>query len=215
MEKISVLIVDDHTLFRRGIRKMLEAEEDMQIVGEAATGREALQIIREQIPDVVLMDIQMPDMDGIEATRIMHGEMPHVGIVFVTMYENDEYVFRGIQAGGRGYILKDADPETMLRAIRAVANGESLLGPTIALKVMRQFTEIEKTPSSVMNQLTPREIEVLKLIAEGMSNKEIATHLLISEKTVKNHINNILSKLHLYDRTQATIYAIRTGIVKL
>jgi NarL family two-component system response regulator LiaR len=215
MEKISVLIVDDHTLFRRGVRKMLEAEEDMQVVGEASTGREALQITREQMPDVVLMDIQMPDMDGIEATRIMHSEMPHVGIVFVTMYENDEYVFRGIQAGGRGYILKDADPETMLRAIRAVSNGESLLGPTIALKVMHRFAGIEKTPSSVVAQLTPRETEVLKLIAEGMSNKEIAARLLISEKTVKNHINNILSKLHLYDRTQATIYAIRTGIVKI
>ncbi len=182
MDTISILIVDDHTLFRRGIRKMLEAEEDMEVVGEASNGREALRFARERMPDVILMDIQMPDMDGIEATRLIHTEMPHVGIVFVTMYENDEYVFRGIQAGGRGYILKDANPETMLRAIRAVANGESLLGPTIALKVMRQFAGMEKAPAGVMDTLTPRETEVLQRIAEGMSNKEIASSLLISEK---------------------------------
>jgi two-component system, NarL family, response regulator LiaR len=215
MDKITILIVDDHTLFRRGIRKMIEAEEDMLVLGEAANGREAIQLMRRRMPDVVLMDIQMPELDGIEATRMMHREMPHLGIVFITMYENDEFVFRGLQAGGRGYILKDADPDTMLRAIRGVAKGESLLGPTIALKVMRQFSVIEKAHPSVTDRLTPREIEVLKMIAEGISNKEIAGRLFISEKTVKNHINNILSKLHLYDRTQATLYAIRTGIVKV
>jgi len=215
MDKITILIVDDHTLFRKGIRKMIEAEQDMLVVGEAANGREAVQLVRTHIPDVVLMDIQMPEMDGIEATRAMHREMPHLGIVILTMYENDEFVFRGLQAGGRGYILKEADPDTMLRAIRAVANGESLLGPTIATKVMRQFASMEKAHLSVADGLTPREIEVLKLIAEGKSNKQIAAQLFISEKTVKNHINNILSKLHLYDRTQATLYAIRAGIVKI
>lgn len=215
MDKIAVFIVDDHTLFRRGIQKMLEAEDDMLVVGEAANGREAIRLTRECMPDVILMDINMPEMDGIEATSILHRELPHLGIVFLTMYENDEYVFRGLQAGGRGYILKDADPDTMLRAIRAVANGESLLGPTIALKVMRQFAGIEKASINVLGELTPREIEVLKQIAEGISNKEIAQRLSISDKTVKNHINNILSKLHLYDRTQATLYAIRTGIAKV
>ncbi len=215
MDKISILIVDDHKLFRHGIRKMLEAEEDMLVVGEAANGYEAIQLTRERMPDVVLMDIQMPDMDGIEATRLMHHEMPHLGIVYVTMYENDTFVFRGLQAGGRGYILKDADPDTMLRAIRAVANGESLLGPTIAVKVIEQFTGIEKAHEGAVDNLTPREVEVLKHIAEGQSNKEIAQQLSISEKTVKNHINNILSKLHLYDRTQATLYAIRSGIAKV
>lgn len=215
MDKIRILIADDHTLFRRGIRKILEDEEDLLVVGEAANGPEALHLVREHVPDVILMDIQMPEMDGIEVTRILHREMPHLGIVFVTMHEDDEFVFRGLQAGGRGYILKEADPDTMLRAIRAVANGESLLGPTIALKVMRQFSGLEKLHESVMDDLTPREVEVLKLIAEGLSNKEIAHRLSISDKTVKNHINNILSKLHLCDRTQATLYAIRTGIVKL
>ncbi|MCR4405549.1 MAG: response regulator transcription factor [Anaerolineae bacterium] len=222
-DKIRILIADDHTLFRKGMRKMLEAEEDMQVVGEAATGREALEQARDLMPDVILKDIRMPDpsagsgqaMDGIEATRTLRREMPHIGIIFVTMYENDEFVFRGLQAGGRGYILKDADPETMLRAIRAVAHGESLLGPTIAQKVLRQFAALPGKQPPLVNELTPREMEVLTLIAEGRPNKEIAQELCISEKTVKNHINNIFSKLHVYDRTQAMLYAIRKGLVKV
>jgi DNA-binding NarL/FixJ family response regulator len=214
MDNIGILIADDHTLFRRGVRQLLEAEEDLHVLGEAATGTEALRQARALMPDVVLMDIQMPEMDGIEATRALHRELPHIGVVFVTMYENDEFVYRGLQAGGRGYILKDADPETMLRAIRAVAAGESLLGPSIAQKVMRQFAGMDKVQRSLVDDLTPRELEILKLIAEGLSNREIATRLVISEKTVKNHINNILSKLHVFDRTQATLYAIRAGIAK-
>jgi len=215
MDRIGVLIVDDHTLFRHGVRKMLEAEEDVAVLDEAATGDEALQKTRALMPDVVLMDIKMPGMDGIECTRTLHRELPHVGIVFVTMFENDEFVFRGLQAGGRGYILKDADPDTMLRAIRAVANGESLLGPTIAQKVMRQFAGMDRAQRPLVDDLTEREVEVLKLVAEGLGNKDIGRRLSISEKTVKNHINNILSKLHLYDRTQATLYAIRTGLAKI
>jgi DNA-binding NarL/FixJ family response regulator len=230
MDRISVLIVDDHTLFRTGIRKMLEAEADMDVVGEAATGREAVDQARTLVPDVILMDIKMPDpsaslgpgpsgsgkaLDGIEATRILHREMPHVGIIFCTVYEDDEFVFAGLQAGGRGYILKDDDPDTMLRAIRAVAHGESLLGPTIAQKVMRQFSSLPGKQTPLVDDLTPRETEVLKLIASGLSNKEIAGALVLSEKTVKNHINNIFSKLHVYDRSQAMLYAIREGLVKV
>ncbi|UCC64436.1 MAG: response regulator transcription factor, partial [Anaerolineae bacterium] len=166
MDVVNILIVDDHTLFRTGIRKMLEMEADMRVVGEAATGREALEQARRLVPDVILMDIKMPDpstslrtgpsagrhgepveaseraLDGIEATRILHREMPHVGILFCTMFEDDEFVFAGLEAGGRGYILKDADPDTMLRAIRAVAHGESLLSPTIAQKVLHQFAAL-------------------------------------------------------------------------
>ena len=230
MDRIRVLIVDDHTLFRTGIRKMLEAEADMQVVGEAATGREALDRARTLVPDVVLMDIKMPDpsaslrtgsagsdkaLDGIAAARILHREMPHLGILFCTVFEDDEFVFSGLQAGGRGYILKDDDPDTMLRAIRAVAHGESLLGPTIAQKVMRQFSALPGGQSSIIDDLTPRELEVLKLIAEGLPNREIAEQLVISEKTVKNHINNIFSKLHINDRSQAILYAIREGLVKV
>jgi DNA-binding NarL/FixJ family response regulator len=215
MDKIGVLIVDDHTLFRRGVCRMLEAEDDMAVVGEACNGREAVELARTLVPDVILMDIQMPELDGIAATRLLHREMPHLGIVFITMFESDEFVFQGLQAGGRGYILKDADPETMLRAIRAVAKGESLLGPTIAQRMIRQFSAADSAKTTLGDDLTQREVEVLKLIAEGLSNKQIGQQLTISEKTVKNHINNILSKLHLYDRTQATLFAIRSGLVKL
>jgi len=223
MDTLNILIVDDHTLFRTGIRKMLEAEADMRVVGEAATGREALEQARQLVPDVVLMDIKMPDpaaspgqaLDGIEATRILCREMPHVGIIFCTMFEDDEFVFAGLQAGGRGYILKDADPDTMLRAIRAVAHGESLLGSVVAQKVMRQFSALPEQQAPLFDDLTPREVEVLKLIAEGLNNKGIAEELVISEKTVKNHINNIFSKLHINDRSQAILYAIRTGLAKV
>jgi NarL family two-component system response regulator LiaR len=222
MDKVSILIVDDHTLFRTGIRKMLEAEADMRVVGEAATGREALEQARKLVPDVILMDIKMPDpaagagqaLDGIEATRRLCREMPHLGVILCTMFEDDEFVLAGLQAGGRGYILKDAGPDTVLRAIRAVANGESLLGPSVANKVMRQFSALPGKQTPVFDDLTPRELEVLSLIAEGLNNKEIAQELVISEKTVKNHINNIFSKLHVNDRSQAILYAIRKGLVK-
>jgi two-component system NarL family response regulator len=222
MEAINILIVDDHTLFRSGIRKMLESEVDLCVVGEARTGREAIEQARRLVPDVILMDIKMPDpsgsgqaLDGIEATRILHREMPHIGIIFCTVFEDDEFVFAGLQAGGRGYILKDDDPETMLRAIRAVAHGESLLGPAVAHKVMHQFSALPGTQAPLVDDLTPREMEVLKLIADGLSNKEIAEALVLSEKTVKNHINNIFSKLHVFDRSQAILYAIRRGLVKI
>ena len=222
MDPINVLIVDDHTLFRSGIRKMLEEEPDMCVVGEAATGRDALEQARRLVPDVILMDIKLPDpsgsgqaLDGIEATRILHREMPHVGIIFCTVFEDDEFVFAGLQAGGRGYIVKDDDPETMLRAVRAVAHGESLLGPTIAQKVMRHFSALPGKQDPLVDELTPREVEVLKLIADGLSNKDIAEALVLSEKTVKNHINNIFSKLHVYDRSQAMLFAIRKGLVKV
>jgi DNA-binding NarL/FixJ family response regulator len=215
MDEIRVLIADDHTLFRRGVREMLEAEEDINVVAEAATGREALEQARAVAPDVVLMDIRMPDLDGVKAARLLHQEMPHVGIIFVTSLGDDESVSQGLQAGGLGYILKDANLDTMLRAVRAVAHGESLLDPTVAQKMMRQFTTQPKKQVSLLDTLTPRELEVLVLIAEGRSNKEIAGELTISQKTVKNHINNIFSKLHVYDRTQAMLYAIRAGLVKI
>jgi len=219
MDKINVLIADDHTLFRKGIRRMLEAEQDMHVVGEAGTGQEALEQARALMPDVILMDIKMPDLDGVAATRALRREMPHVGVIFCTMFEDDEFVFAALKAGGRGYILKESDPETMLRAIRAVAHGESLLSPAIAQKVMRQFAALPADApggcASLCDDLTEREREVLTLVGKGCSNKEIALQLSLSEKTVKNHIANIFSKLHVYDRTQAVLYAIRQKLVKV
>ena len=223
MDAITILIVDDHTLFRTGIRKMLEAEPDMRVVGEAASGQEALEQASKLLPDVILMDIQMsgpgtaPEktLNGIEATRILHREMPHVGVIFCTMFKDDDFVFAGLKAGGRGYVLKDDDPDTMLRAIRAVGHGESLLSPAIAEKVMRQFSALPGKQTPLVDDLSPREMEVLELIAGGRSNKEIAVALSLSEKTVKNHINNIFSKLHVCDRSQAMLYAIRQGLVKV
>lgn len=219
MDKISVLIADDHTLFRKGIRKMLEAEEDMQVAGEAGTGQEALEQARTLMPDVILMDIKMPGLDGVEAARALRREMPHVGIIFCTMFEDDEFVFAALKAGGRGYILKESGPETMLRAIRAVAHGESLLSPTVAQKVLSQFAALPADApagcASLCDDLTEREREVLTLVGKGCSNKEIALQLSISEKTVKNHVANIFSKLHVYDRTQAVLYAIRQRLVKV
>jgi DNA-binding NarL/FixJ family response regulator len=219
MDQIGILIVDDHTLFRKGIRQMLEVEEDVHVLGEAATGQEALEQARALMPDVILMDIKMPQMDGVDATRVLHREMPHVGIIFCTMFEDDEFVFAGLKAGGRGYILKESDPDTMLRAIRAVAQGESLLGPTVAQKVLRQFAALPGEEPAGMaplcDDLSEREVEVLGLVGQGLSNKEISRELSISEKTVKNHISNIFSKLHVCDRTQAVLYAIRKGLVKV
>ncbi|MGD8397533.1 MAG: response regulator transcription factor [Anaerolineae bacterium] len=219
MDPIGVLIVDDHTLFRKGVRRMLEAEADMRVLGEAGTGREALERARTLMPDVVLMDIKMPGMDGVETTRSLRREMPHVGVIFCTMFEDDESVFAGLKAGGRGYILKESDPDTMLRAIRAVARGESLLSAGVAQRVLRQLAALPGEESAGMaplsDDLTPRELEVLRTVSQGLSNKEIAQQLGISEKTVKNHISNIFSKLHVCDRTQAVLYAVRKGLVKV
>lgn len=219
MDEIRILIVDDHALFRQGVRKMLEMEEDFLVVGEASTGKDAFDQAMALMPDVVLMDIKMPDIDGVEVTRNLCRDMPHVKILFCTMYEDDEFVFAGLKAGGRGYIVKESNAETMVRAIRAVANGEVLLSPGVAEKVLRLFSNAMEGSSLGIklpyDHLTERELEVLTLIGKGNNNRQIACHLSISEKTVKNHISNIFSKLHICDRTQAVIYAIRNGLVKI
>jgi DNA-binding NarL/FixJ family response regulator len=210
---IRVLIVDDHQLFRDGLRALILSAADMEVAGEAATGEAALQMAAESKPDVILMDIQMPDMDGIEATRALTESQPALNILMVTMFEDDQSVFKAMRAGARGYILKGAKHDEMLRAIRAVSSGEAIFSPGIAARMMEFFTASRAAiPAEAFPDLTDREREVLELIAQGKSNAEIAKTLVISVKTVRNHASNIFNKLQVTDRAQAAIRAREAGL---
>ncbi|MGH2530879.1 MAG: response regulator [Thermomicrobiales bacterium] len=209
---IRILIADDHTLFRDGLRALLGSISDAEVVGEAATGAEAVAQVAASQPAVVLMDIQMPDMNGIEATRRIVQTNPDVGIVVLTMFEDDDSVFAAMRAGARGYILKGADQAEMLRAIRAVASGEALFGPAIAARLLGFFAGKSTTPPAPFPDLTEREREILDLIAAGQSNAEIADRLFLSPKTVRNHISSIFSKLQVADRAQAIVRAREAGL---
>jgi len=212
MESISVLIVDDHAVVRQGLRTFLESEGDIEVVGEAGDGAEAVQRVQEFLPDVVLMDLVMPGLDGIAATRKISEVSPSSRVLVLTSFGEEEQVFASIKAGAMGYLLKDTQAEDLGRAIRSIARGEFLLHPEIAGKVLHEFATIRpETPS--LTTLTPREIEVLTLVTRGRTNREIALDLSISYKTVKTHVSNILSKLHMMDRTQAATYAVRQGLV--
>jgi len=217
LERIRVLLADDHTLFRKGIRSMLEEMPDVEVVGEAATGREAVEQACTLVPDVVLMDIKMPEITGIEATRQVLQENPHIGIILVTMYDDPESAFAGMRAGARGYVLKEAEPEELRRAVDAAQRGEVMLCPIIASKVLEHFRTEPRLATQQLpyEQLTQRELQVLQSAADGLINKEIAERLFITEKTVKNHISNIFSKLNVNDRTQAILYALRRGLVSV
>ncbi len=213
MEFIRVLIADDHTLFRDGLRALLASIPDIEVVGEASSGREVLKLSVEHQPDVILMDIQMPGLNGIEATRHILRASPHIGIVVLTMFQDDDTVFAVMRAGARGYVLKGADQGVLLRAVRAVANGESLFSPEIATRLMQFFANLE--PASrpeLFPELTEREREILSFIADGQTNIEIAEKLVISMKTVRNHVSNIFSKLQVADRAQAAIRAREAGL---
>ncbi len=220
-ETIRILLADDHRLFREGVASLLERAEDIELVGEAATGEEAVRLADELLADVVLMDLKMPGMGGIEATRTIVGRNPHTGIIVVTMFEDDESVFAALKAGARGYVLKDADRGMLLRAIRAVAQGEVLLGAPIARRALEQFAHLPmlvpprpEKHSLLFDDLTQREQEVLRLIAQGLRNREIAEKLVISEKTVGNHVSNIFTKLQVNDRSQAIVRALRGGLAE-
>ena len=217
MEPIRVLLADDHTLFRKGVRTLLAQMPDIAVAGEAATGQEAVAQARELVLDVILMDIKMPIFSGIDATHEILQENPHIGVILVTMFDDPESVFSGMRAGARGYVLKEAEPEEGHRAVEAAYRGEVMLGSIIAGKVLEHFGSDAKRqhPGLPYEELTQRELEVLQLAADGMSNKEIAGKLVISEKTAKNHIANIFSKLQVNDRTQAILYALRKGLVKM
>jgi DNA-binding NarL/FixJ family response regulator len=210
---IRVLIADDHTVFRWGLRTLLGSEPDMQVVGEAATGIEVLERAAELQPDVILMDIQMPQVNGIEATRRMVEANPHVGVVVLTMFEDDESVFSAMRAGARGYVLKGAPPSEILKVLRAVGDGEAHFGPEIARRLMDFFSAPKPLPpAETFPELTSREVEILDLIAQGHSNAKIAARLFVSPKTVANHLSHIFTKLQVADRAHAIIRAREAGL---
>jgi DNA-binding NarL/FixJ family response regulator len=213
MDTIRVLIADDHQLFRDGLKALLLSAPDTEVLGEAATGKEAIQLAAESQPDVILMDLQMPDMDGIEATRHIVRTNPRINVLMVTMFEDDSSVFAAMRAGARGYVLKGAKHDEMLRAIRAVSSGEAIFSPSIAARMMSFFAASRSVlPEEVFPDLTDREREVLNLIARGDSNADIARALTISVKTVRNHVSNIFGKLQVADRAQAAIRAREAGL---
>jgi DNA-binding NarL/FixJ family response regulator len=210
---IRIIIADDHTLLRDGLRALFASVADIEVVGEAETGAEVITRASQLQPDVILMDIQMPGINGIQATRQIVGKYPGIGVIVVTMYKDDDSVFAAMRAGARGYILKGADQEEMLRAIRAVARGEALFGPEIATRLVNFFSSPQAELSTqAFPELTSREHEVLELIARGLNNQAIATRLSISEKTVRNHISNIFNKLQVADRSQAIVKARQAGM---
>ena len=213
-EPITVLLVDDHAMVRQGVRAFLETQPDIAVVAEAASGEEAVRLAAEHAPDVALMDLIMPGMDGVEATRRLTARSPRTNVVVLTSYHDDEHVFPAIRAGALSYVLKEVGPDELAETVRKAATGEAVLHPRVAARVVRELHGARRDQPNVFHDLSERELEVLKLIAEGLSNAEISGRLFISEKTTKNHVSNILGKLHLADRTQAAVYAWRQGVVR-
>ena len=213
-EPIRVLVVDDHAIVRKGIRAMLEVVPDIDMVGEAESGREAVVEAERLRPDVIVMDLVMPGMDGVEAIERIKADQPEARILVLTSFAGEDKLFPAIKAGALGYHLKDSSPDDLLRAIRRVQKGESSLHPVIARRVLDELSGASKSPEPV-DPLTPREVEVLRLVAQGRENCDIAEELVISEATVRTHVSNIMSKLHLANRTQAALYALREGLASL
>jgi NarL family two-component system response regulator LiaR len=213
-KKIRILIADDHAIVRKGIRALLSTEPDIEVIGEAGNGAEAVALAQKTPPDVILMDLVMPKMDGIEATQQISTHQPGARILVLTSFAADDKVFPAIKAGALGYLLKDSGPDALVQAIHQVYRGEPSLEPSIARKVLTELSTPQKKPLTA-DPLTERELDILKLVAQGRSNKEIAEHLVIAEMTVRTHVSNILGKLHLASRTQAALYALREGIASL
>jgi DNA-binding NarL/FixJ family response regulator len=216
-EKIKVLLADDQPLFREGLRVLLSAQPDLEVSGEASNGQEAVRLAASLRPAVVLMDVRMPVLDGVAATRRLHTEQPDCRVIMLTTFDDGEYVFEGLRAGAIGYLLKDATSEKLVEAIRAAARGESFLQPSVAAKVVAEFARLSDRISQhdqpLPDPLSEREMEILRLVAAGASNREIAATLFIAEGTVKNHLTSILGKLDARDRTQAALKAKELGLI--
>jgi Response regulator containing a CheY-like receiver domain and an HTH DNA-binding domain len=215
---IRVLIADDQALVRSGFRMILEARDDLEVVGEAENGARAIELARELEPDVVLMDVRMPVLDGVEATRRLLEAGSKAQVIILTTFDLDEYVFEALRAGASGFLLKDVEPAQLVEAIRVVASGEALLAPSVTRRLLDRFAASleasERTPPPELDSLTPRELEILRLLAGGLSNAEIARKLVLSETTVKTHVSSVLRKLHLRDRVQAVVLAYEAGLVR-
>jgi two-component system NarL family response regulator len=218
-DAIRVMICDDHALFRRGLIMVLESEDGIEVVGEAEDGEEAIARVEDLAPDVVLMDVRMPRVSGIEATRKIAETVPATKILMLTVSDEEDDLYDAIKAGATGYLLKEISIEEVATAIRAVVSGQSLISPSMASKLLSEFTSLAKRADERQSvptpRLTDRELEVLKLVAQGMSNREIAGDLYISENTVKNHVRNILEKLHLHSRMEAVVYAVREKLLDI
>jgi len=217
MKPIRLMLVDDHALFRRGLASLLDHLEDVNVVGEASDGREAVERARELAPDLILMDVQMPGTGGLEATRMIHDEMPHVGIVMLSISDDDGDLFEAIKSGARGYLLKNMSPEDLFEMLRGVSRGEAPMSGQTAARILDEFARLaskESQASTSGSPLTSREKEVLQLVAQGKTNREIGARLFITEYTVKNHLRSILSKLHVHSRVQAATYALREGLIE-
>ncbi|WP_334173244.1 response regulator transcription factor [Sinomonas sp.] len=219
---LRLLLVDDQPLLRVGFRMVLESEEGLEVVGEAADGAEAVRLTRELAPDVVLMDVRMPRMDGIEATRLIAAAQSPARVIILTTFDLDEYAFAGLQAGASAFLLKDVAPADLVHAVRLVASGDAVVSPRVTQRLLETYVRAvaggggrpaEAQPDPLLQELTPRELEVLRAICDGLSNAEIARRLYLSEATVKSHVRRILSKLHLRDRVQAVVYGYETGLV--
>jgi DNA-binding NarL/FixJ family response regulator len=209
-----VLIADDQTLFRSGLARLLDTDDRVTVVGEAVDGLDAVKLALSLKPDVVLMDIKMPNLDGIEATRRIVTEVPKTKVLMLTTFEADNHVIQALKAGASGYVLKDSQPEAIVTSILAVVAGERVMASAVANRVLEMLTGAT-TPKEFYDGLTAREVEILKMLATGMANKQIAYKLKISEKTVRNHVSNMYEKLGIYDRAQAVLYAVRKGLVEI
>lgn len=214
MNPITILITDDHAIVRQGVRAFLDAQPDLRVVAEAESGEQAVALAAEHVPDVALMDLLMTGMDGVEATRRVRQASPRTQVVVLTSYHDDEHIFPALRAGAISYLLKSVKMEELAEAVRRAARGEASLHPRVATRVLQELHGARRAAPNVFAELTERELEILKLIATGLSNADIAARLVISENTVKGYVSNILSKLHLADRTQAAVFAWREGVVR-